>query len=166
MSSGEFQLLRGSTSSRPSPHRPPWAIAERAFIQICNQCGDCISSCPENILVRGRGGYPQIDFSLGGCTFCGECARACQPGGLRPVDDHPWNQKIFIAQSCLSKQGTECRACGEHCSRSEQGSGTTGDWDRWRCRYRWPFDERCPFTAGRRPWPEDPRLRAENARSG
>lgn len=118
MNSHEFQLLRGCTSSRPVPTRPPWAITERNFIQVCNQCGDCISGCPEKILIRGRGGYPQIDFSRGGCTFCGECARACQQGGLRPADEHPWNQKIFIAQNCLSKKGTDCHVCGERCPSS------------------------------------------------
>jgi ferredoxin-type protein NapF len=85
---------------------------------VCNQCGDCISICPEKILVGGRGGYPQIDFSRGGCTFCGECARACRQGGLRLADEHPWNQKVFIAQSCLLNQASECRACGERCQTS------------------------------------------------
>jgi ferredoxin-type protein NapF len=118
MASHEFQLLRGCTSSRAAPHRPPWAIAERAFLKVCDQCGDCISVCPEKILVRGRGGYPQIDFSRGGCTFCGECARACRPDGLKFADGHPWNQKVFIAASCLLNQGTECRACGERCDSS------------------------------------------------
>lgn len=118
MTSDEFQLLRGCSSTRPAPHRPPWAIAERPFMQLCDQCGDCIRACPEQILVRGRGGYPQIDFSRGGCSFCGECTRACHQGGLQLADRHPWNQKVFIAQSCLSNQGTECRACGEHCPTS------------------------------------------------
>ena len=118
MAREQFQLLRGGSLSRPAPHRPPWAIAEQSFIHACDQCGDCIRACPEQILVRGRGDYPQIDFSRGGCNFCGECARACQQGGLRPADEHPWNQKIFIAQSCLSKQGSECRACGERCPES------------------------------------------------
>jgi ferredoxin-type protein NapF len=85
---------------------------------VCDQCGDCISICPEKILVGGRGGYPQIDFSRGGCTFCGECTRACRQGGLRFADEHPWNQKVFIAQSCLLNQGSECCACGERCQTS------------------------------------------------
>ena len=118
MTGDEFHLLRGCSPSRPVPRRPPWAIAERSFIQQCDQCGDCIRACPEQILVSGRGGYPQIDFSRGGCSFCGECVRACRQGGLRIADEHPWNQKVFIAQSCLSNQGTECRACAEGCQTS------------------------------------------------
>lgn len=118
MTSDQFQLLRGCSASRPAPHRPPWATAERSFIRHCDQCGDCIRACPEQILIRGRGGYPQIDFSRGGCSFCGECARACQAGGLRHADEHPWNQKVFIAGSCLLNQGSECRACGERCQTS------------------------------------------------
>ncbi|MEA2080526.1 MAG: ferredoxin-type protein NapF [Pseudomonadota bacterium] len=118
MTSDEFQLLRGGSPSRPVHHRPPWAIAELPFFHLCDQCGDCIRACPEQILVRGRGGYPQIDFSRGGCSFCGECARACHQGGLLLADEHPWNLKVFIAESCLSNQGTECRACGERCQAS------------------------------------------------
>jgi len=53
-----------------------------------------------------------------GCTFCGECARACRQGGLRIADRHRWKQKVFIAASCLLNQGTQCRACGERCPSS------------------------------------------------
>jgi len=118
VTSNEFQLLRGCSPSRPVPRRPPWAIAEPSFIHLCDRCGDCIRACPEQILFGGRGGYPQIDFSRDGCSFCGECARACRQGGLRITDEHPWNMKVFIAESCLSNLGTECRVCGERCQTS------------------------------------------------
>ena len=118
MTNVEFQLLRGSLPVREMPRRPPWAIAERSFVHTCDQCGDCIRGCPEQILVCGRGGYPQIDFTRGGCSFCGECVRACQQGGLHLKAARPWNQKIFIAASCLASQGTACRACSDRCPSS------------------------------------------------
>ena len=111
----EFHLLGDRFSTHTSPPRPPWAIPEPTFIKTCEHCSDCIDACPEHILVRGRGGYPQVDFSRGGCTFCGDCTRACKPGGLRPVDEHPWDLKAFIAETCVAKSGTECSVCGNAC---------------------------------------------------
>jgi ferredoxin-type protein NapF len=111
----EFQLMGGRSAPPDTPCRPPWAIAETAFIQTCEHCGKCINACPENILTCGRGGYPVVDFSKGGCTFCGACSRACTHGGIGPVDKHPWSLKAFIATTCLTNTGTECNTCSEAC---------------------------------------------------
>ena len=112
----EFHLLSDRFSTHTTPIRPPWAIAEGPFIKSCNHCGDCIDACPEHILIHGRGGFPEVDFSSGGCTFCGECSRACKLGGLRPPDNHPWDLKAFIAETCQTNEGKECNSCGEACA--------------------------------------------------
>jgi ferredoxin-type protein NapF len=111
----EFHLLSDRFSTRNSPCRPPWAIAELPFIQTCDRCGECIDACPEHILIYGRGDYPEVDFSKGGCTFCGKCSLACKPGGLRYPDKQPWHLKAFIAETCLTNSGTECNDCCESC---------------------------------------------------
>ena len=71
-------VLRGGHS----PIRPPWALSDSDFTEICTGCGDCIPACPRKILVKGRAGYPVIDFALGGCDFCGACANACPEPSL------------------------------------------------------------------------------------
>jgi len=111
----EFHLTSDQFSTRNTPCRPPWAIAEQLFIQTCGHCGECIEACPEHILIYGRGDYPEVDFSKGGCTFCGKCAQVCEPGGLCPSHKHPWHLKAFIAETCLTNRGTECNCCGESC---------------------------------------------------
>lgn len=111
----EFHLLGEPFVTRSSPCRPPWAIAERPFIQVCDHCGDCVDACPEHILVRGRGDYPEVDFSRGGCTYCGKCSTICEPGGLRSPDTHPWHLKAFIANTCVTNRDTDCTDCSDSC---------------------------------------------------
>ena len=104
---------------RPRPRvekRPPWALAEGAFIDHCTRCNDCIKACPTRILVVGDGGYPTVDFREGECTFCGDCVTACQPKALlRTEDQQAWPYTASIGEDCLPRQGVECRVCGDFC---------------------------------------------------
>ena len=110
---------RGFFRGRPRPraeNRPPWALAETAFIDACSRCDDCRQACPQGIIVSGDGGYPTLDFAAGECTFCGDCVRACRSGALQQGEaTPPWTLKARIGTACLPLQGIECRICGEHC---------------------------------------------------
>jgi len=110
---------RGFLRGRPHPRaetRPPWALHENAFIDCCTRCGDCLSACPQKILVAGDGGYPTVDFSHRECTFCGDCAAACRPLALTRGEGLPaWPYKARINASCLAQRGVECRVCGDFC---------------------------------------------------
>jgi ferredoxin-type protein NapF len=111
----EFHLLSDQFATQNSPFRPPWAIAERPFVLTCDHCGKCVDACPEHVLTYGRGDYPVMDFSQGGCTFCGACSNACLLGGLASPDGHPWNQRAFIARTCIANTDDECNACAKAC---------------------------------------------------
>ena len=111
----EFHLLADRFSTTGTPLRPPWAIAELPFIKTCDHCGACIDACPEHVLIQGRGGYPEMDFSRTGCTFCGECSRACKQGGLQPPEERPWDLKAFIADTCHTNHGEACDNCAKAC---------------------------------------------------
>lgn len=104
---------------RPRPGteiRPPWALAETQFSDRCTRCNDCLSACPEQIIVAGDGGFPIVDFRRGECIFCGECVSACQPRALtRREDQPPWPYKAAIGPVCLPNNGVECRVCGDYC---------------------------------------------------
>lgn len=110
------QFLRGDFKGRRSPRRPPWALAEARFVEVCSRGGACIAACPEKILEKGRGGFPQIEFAQGECTFCRECLKVCKSGALGSGgDDPPWLLKAHVLPECLAFAQVVCRTCGEHC---------------------------------------------------
>jgi len=108
-----FNRLRNETT----PSRPPFSLPEATFVEVCTGCNDCITSCHKKILVRGRGGYPQVDFSGGSCTFCAACADACKVGAFYKTrdPDQAWHLRAVIGQGCLEYKGISCRACESWC---------------------------------------------------
>ncbi|MHB9101053.1 MAG: ferredoxin-type protein NapF [Sulfuricella sp.] len=110
------QFLRGDFGATRKAVRPPWALDEPNFVDTCRRGGDCISACPEKILVKGRGGFPQVDFAAGECTFCGDCAKTCKSGALAYMENRPpWLLKVRIEPSCLALKQVVCHTCGESC---------------------------------------------------
>ena len=121
-------LFKGRFSKpEPLPVRPPWAQPEHTFLDLCSRCDKCLGACESRILVRGDGGYPRVDFTLGECTFCRACENACPEGALMegalmqdaltPPEPHaaPWHLTAHIDQGCLSANGITCRVCGDRC---------------------------------------------------
>lgn len=114
--SSRRNFLRGRVAAHRAEPRPPWALAEDAFVNACTRCGDCARACPTRIIRQGDGGYPTVDFSLGECTFCGECVTRCTTGALKRTEAQPpWQLRAAIGERCLARQSVECRVCGEMC---------------------------------------------------
>lgn len=109
------QFLRTDVHGRRRAVRPPWASAR--FHEDCTRCDACLPACPEHILVRGDGGFPEVDFRHGECTFCGECVSACTPRALHREDPAatPWRHVAHVAPCCLEAHGVHCRACADPC---------------------------------------------------
>ncbi len=118
-------FLRGDLSGTARP-RPPGAVNEMAFHELCTRCGDCVAVCPENIITIDKAGYPVLDFDLGGCQFCNECSTACDARALQPINSDPgtagnnareivWDWRAHVAPTCLSQSGVHCRACQDFC---------------------------------------------------
>lgn len=95
--------------------RPPWTVSESLFIQHCTTCGDCVKACETQILVQGQGGFPEVQFDKGECTFCQKCVDVCQQPVFRPVSEVAWRHKINITNECLTQKQVECRACQDSC---------------------------------------------------
>lgn len=113
-----MQFLRGDIRGDGAPLRPPWALPEAAFVDTCNRCGACIPACPQAILEKGRGGYPQVNFHYGECVFCRECLECCEEGALQAPNDpeaSPWSLKARIENDCLALRGIVCGICAEQC---------------------------------------------------
>ncbi|HSQ02559.1 MAG TPA: ferredoxin-type protein NapF [Burkholderiales bacterium] len=109
------RFLRGDFAAPRPPLRPPWALDEAAFLQRCTRCDACRDACPSAILVHGTGGYPEVDFTRGECTFCGECLNACSAGALQ-LRNLPWSLRPAISGACLARNRVACRSCGDACS--------------------------------------------------
>lgn len=114
------RFLLGRRPENGRPVRPPWALAEELFTDVCNRCMACAEACPQGILVQGADGYPEADFTERGCTFCGECVTACKPAALvRGVGDgawRPWPHRAIVGERCIAKSGTVCRTCADACN--------------------------------------------------
>ena len=97
--------------------RPPWALDEDRFVDVCTRCGDCVAACPEQILITSRGGYPAVDFGRGGCTFCSRCVQVCDAEALQILDHEApaWPHEVEHGEACIARHGVECRVCGEIC---------------------------------------------------
>ncbi|WP_435927374.1 ferredoxin-type protein NapF [Dryocola sp. BD613] len=108
-------LLTGSWRGNATAFRPPWSGDEEHFLTECIRCDACLPVCETRILRRGRGGYPEIDFSKGECTFCSACADACPQRLFQRREASPWEHTLFISDACLAWSGVECRSCQDVC---------------------------------------------------
>lgn len=109
-------FLRGRAATRlPMPLRPPWALEESAFLAACTRCDACVAACATQIVVRGAGGFPEVDFTRGECTFCNACADNCRPQALVRTGERPWRLAPAIAPTCLAAANVVCRSCGDVC---------------------------------------------------
>ena len=123
MDIGRRAFLRGQRPHRvETPNRPPWAVKESLFPDLCTRCGACIAACPTGLLKQGTGGFPEADFRRSHCTFCGDCARACAANASRlPIALDfssglpPWSHRAVVGAACLPHQGVLCRSCEERC---------------------------------------------------
>jgi len=97
--------------------RPPWAVSEDKFIELCTRCDECINVCPEKIISKGSGGFPVVNFIDSGCELCEDCVEVCQTKALaiRSGNGLAWSHKVKVTEKCLPLQGVICRSCYEAC---------------------------------------------------
>ncbi|MDA0118484.1 ferredoxin-type protein NapF [Vibrio sp. T11.5] len=93
----------------------PWLSQPTLFIEQCTRCNKCVDVCQTQIIVKGDGGFPHIDFSNDECTFCYQCAAICPEPLFNPQSTHPWTAKATVKEDCLAKLNVDCRTCGDMC---------------------------------------------------
>ncbi|RMF13418.1 MAG: ferredoxin-type protein NapF [Gammaproteobacteria bacterium] len=103
------------TRRRQPAVRPPWALAEEAFVSACTRCGDCIRMCEAQVLIKGDGGFPEFDASRGECTFCEVCVQACTTHALDLAQASVQPARPVLSEACIAQKGVECRICGDQC---------------------------------------------------
>lgn len=105
--------------------RPPHGGSESLFQKVCVTCESkaCQASCDEKIIFIGEDGTPELNFVNSGCTFCEDCAEACNETPLTNVLDlaHSHNGEKLNAtfaistQGCVAHNGVICFSCKEPC---------------------------------------------------
>ncbi|MGF1699305.1 ferredoxin-type protein NapF [Photobacterium makurazakiensis] len=103
------------TRRRPDLQRMPWVVDEDVFTDSCTRCNKCISACETQIITKGDGGFPIVDFNRGECTFCYRCADSCPEPLFQPQTEQPWPLVAQINEGCLAHKNIECRSCGDMC---------------------------------------------------
>lgn len=99
-----------------APLRPPWALDEAEFLQRCTGCAACVDACPQRVLRPDVHGYPRFLPQQGECTFCADCATACEPGALDAARPQPWDYRARIDERCLARAGVVCQSCRDACA--------------------------------------------------
>ena len=97
--------------------RPPYFGDESLFLKECSKCdAKCATVCEEDIIKIADDKTPYIVFSTNGCTYCDECAIACEFGVLNLEDKKLLNATVTInKQKCLSWNHTMCFSCKDPC---------------------------------------------------
>ena len=107
--------------------RPPGAIAEKAFLQACSRCDECIHACPKDAIQRvpKKMGFlihntPYIDPMRNPCVMCTDlpCIPACPDGALLPVQelsDVSMGYAILDKKKCQAYGDTFCQQCVIDC---------------------------------------------------
>ena len=97
--------------------RPPYFSSEDDFYKECADCdGRCASFCKEHIIIIGEDKTPYLDFGVSGCTYCDDCALACDRGVLKLENKKKIDAKFKIdILKCMSWNQTMCFSCKDPC---------------------------------------------------
>ncbi len=93
-------ILTGRWRKASNGIRPPWSGDESHFLTHCTRCDACINACENNILQRGAGSYPSVNFKNNECSFCYACAQACPESLFSPRHTRAWDLQFTIGDAC------------------------------------------------------------------
>jgi len=114
--------------------RPPGALPEKKFLELCQRCGLCMKVCPTNVInptlaEAGMGGFwtPHLIMTQGYCEYtCTLCGSVCPTGAISDIGvKEKISQPIKIGSAyvdrgrCLPWSGNApCIVCQEVCPTS------------------------------------------------
>jgi polyferredoxin/NAD-dependent dihydropyrimidine dehydrogenase PreA subunit len=131
-----FGRLDGLIAKVADPRliRPPGALAEAGFLELCQRCGLCMKVCPTNVInpalaEAGMAGFwtPRLIMTQGYCEHtCTLCGSVCPTGAIRPITAREKTAgpirigSAYIDRGrCLPWSGNgPCIVCQEHCPTS------------------------------------------------
>lgn len=104
--------------------RPPGALPEKAYLNTCTACSECVRVCPTDCIrvdLTGAKGHGKayIDADTAACSVCEDlaCTTACPSGALLPVplSRVRMGTAVWREETCIRTGGEECRICVEKC---------------------------------------------------
>jgi ferredoxin-type protein NapF len=114
-------LVKNKEEESPLLVRPPYGSSESLFQSECPSCESkaCVTSCDEKIIFIVEDGTPTLSFNKNGCTFCDECANACEANvlSLENTETATWLNAVFkiSLEACVAHHGVICHSCKEPC---------------------------------------------------
>ncbi len=108
-------LFRSTKPKERPPLFPPYFDKPQDF-EKCKECENkaCQEVCEENIIVIVDD-RPSLDFSESGCTFCAECAKACEVGVLKVEYKKDIPAPTIDMIGCVAWHKTICSMCKDIC---------------------------------------------------
>ncbi len=106
--------------------RPPGALEEAHFAEVCKRCGSCVEVCPADaIFALGESaglsaGTPMIDPDRIACVVCDglQCTHVCPSGALSALVDAA-QIRMGLAQVyapvCVRSSQENCTICVDRC---------------------------------------------------
>jgi len=104
--------------------RPPGALAEVKFLDVCERCHACIDACPADA-IRPIGGdgplanTPGVVVHEQPCVVCTDldCMSACPTGALVVTDrfEIDMGTAVVDQSTCVRPKGDLCQLCVELC---------------------------------------------------
>lgn len=122
--------ISGISFSAPENYfRPPGSVHEDLFNTLCIRCGNCIKSCPTDIIIhQTRLNYPaglmtpEVTFANHGYCLedCNLCSRVCPSGAITLFDIRAKSRlkmgtAIIDPENCLLTRFEECDGCHAIC---------------------------------------------------
>jgi len=105
--------------------RPPGALSEKAFLETCSRCGECVRVCPAEAIkldAIGRVGTsaPYIDANSSACVACDGlyCMSSCPSGALvpTPLTFIKMGTAVWHEHECTrSNENDTCQLCVDAC---------------------------------------------------
>jgi ferredoxin-type protein NapF len=90
-------------------------------MENCSHCEqECTASCSQDIIRlhqddHAHAGTPWLDFSVTGCTFCGDCAEACPAIEGYEKESSRTGNLLLARASCLTWNNVFCMSCIGKC---------------------------------------------------
>ncbi len=135
--------------SDPRLIRPPGAVPEKDFLQLCQRCGLCMKVCPTNAInptltEAGMAGFwtPNLIMVQGYCEYtCTLCGSVCPTGAIHHLSvKEKIERPIRIGSAYIYRgrclpwaENGPCIVCEEHCPTSpkaihlKEGTYLSGD---------------------------------------